>query len=1447
MTLHHHINTCDSVTPCMRRKGCRMGTGSRMIRALACLVWVFMTPPLIHGEADLLGVAKWRQGKVTSTMTADTCWLYLYTVNNENPVYLDDFHMCVGTTAESGVNLIANPGFESGISSWEVVGDFASASLPVMIPTHHGSSALKLQATTPVASGGSGNSVKQNVLGLSGGAVHTLSFWYLATNAVDFTVRYSGHASMMVPVNESVDGTVPYGSVVAMNQPQPDRLRLTWAARTGQVYQIMNRLRLDSGAWQEVGVITANTYNIWIDLPLAGTNGFFNLVEMGSSSPSSPPPGVLSAPSVYIYSGATLTGADTATLNASLVSTGGLPTTVYMLWDFQDKGTLDVGDWANSEALGTRPEGNLSVPVSGFGTNQTVYYRCFASNSMGTAFSYAVGSFTMARGPTINNVSGATAVGTNTATLNGRLTSDGGLPTSVFLCWDTNDMGTSSPASWSNMVSLGVQSVGEVSVPIAGLSAAQTFYYRCFASNALGVSFAPTAASFTKLGSAAGPTVNHASGASPVGIDSAVLNANLTSTGALPTSVSICWDTSDKGTVSPASWTHVTVLGVRPTGVFSVVASGLSTGSTIYYRAYASNSMGAVFASPAVSVTTSNAPVDVSARKAILESAILTNDYGYQFDARYGLYQEPKSVSELEHMKYANLVYNQELVSLNPTNADYLIRLGDIHVIMSNATAAESTFNSANALPGLTTNQQAGILEGQANVALLNGDTAGAIAKCQALVTLHPPLYYVDGKPKNPAELATYALQYMNGFQVNDLQLPYDSDGMAFPVPQQADYSSNFVNLSSVTLVMNTNIAADDLRIQLLTNKLGHFGIPIDGAGAFTIRINTEPVPVAPSKAESYALFVTNNEAIINSYDAQGTLWGIVSLIQLISRDATPKIRICQIVDWPDVARRGYLQDGWIHTLEFALFSKVNTVVDQRGGPSVVTTTDSLHPLTPLQKAITQARSETFTALGLDIYYRIGNWTMDWKMPLSRERTFELHREICSEVARHGGHIYFPFDDSRFPLPDADIDAFGTGANMDAKYLTRLFQAVRAETPTFQMVFCPPFYWGPDTTASYPEPRDPYLDSLATYLDPDVDVFWTGPRVKGHKKTRPQVEWITQKIGRKPMIFQNATAPHHTVSYITDVTTHWIDWHYEGFFTNDITCYLKNAHMGTEGAQTTTLGDCLWNIQAYDASNSIRRGVAMLFGKDFFDILDPLNQALTHLDRYKYGAITPEALTETNNIAIRARIAATAYANAVAYNSVSLSHYPGWAGAAVGWYSNMVIGLQTPPTFAANYAFQISSNRAIAELEVGVNTNAGDVFLSPVIDMIGGQYGVYGNRCPPRFANWVYGSKSPYPRLTIGFTLATPVSGDYELHISAQDDEDVGDKADIRISVNDTPIFEGPNSHVQFGWSLETLTIPAGILSSTNVLTIENIEETDYIFGAPWFMVNYCVIKDSTP
>ncbi|MDD4872121.1 MAG: hypothetical protein PHR77_16315, partial [Kiritimatiellae bacterium] len=97
--------------------------------------------------------------------------------------------------------------------------------------------------------------------------------------------------------------------------------------------------------------------------------------------------------------------------------------------------------------------------------------------------------------PTVDNGTGPSSIMTNTAVLNGNYTSTGATA-EVYIYWGTSDGGTNKD-NWANVYANGETSFGTFSTTATGLYYGIRYYYRCYATNAVGDCWSPFTSSFT--------------------------------------------------------------------------------------------------------------------------------------------------------------------------------------------------------------------------------------------------------------------------------------------------------------------------------------------------------------------------------------------------------------------------------------------------------------------------------------------------------------------------------------------------------------------------------------------------------------------------------------------------------------------------------------------------------------------------------------------------------------------------------------------------------------------------------------------------------------------------------------------------------------------------------------------------------------------------------------
>ena len=180
--------------------------------------------------------------------------------------------------------------------------------------------------------------------------------------------------------------------------------------------------------------------------------------------------------------------------------------------------------------------------------------------------------------PTVTTSAVDSVTGT-IARCGGQIVSDGGAV--VFqrgVCWNT----TQNPTVYGNHTSDGVGNGSFVSIA-TGLTPGTTYYIRAYATNTAGTSYGNQFSFTTPVL----PTVTTAQVTS-VGVDTAMCGGNVTSDGGSAVLArGVCWSTSQNPTIADNFTTDS-----NGAGAFVSHLAGLTTGTTYYVRAYATNVVG---------------------------------------------------------------------------------------------------------------------------------------------------------------------------------------------------------------------------------------------------------------------------------------------------------------------------------------------------------------------------------------------------------------------------------------------------------------------------------------------------------------------------------------------------------------------------------------------------------------------------------------------------------------------------------------------------------------------------------------------------------------------------------------------------------------------------------------------------------------------------------------
>ncbi len=179
----------------------------------------------------------------------------------------------------------------------------------------------------------------------------------------------------------------------------------------------------------------------------------------------------------------TSVGANTATLNGNVMANG-LETYAWFVYGVEPTLTFPLvtrPTTHQSVGSGTTSQ-SVNATITGLLLGGTYYYRVVASNGSGTSEG-EIFSFTTIAAPSVTTLA-ATAVGANTATLNGSVIANG-LETIAWFEYGT-DPEFASSASTSPQPAGSGKTVQPVHEPLTGLNTGIRYYFRVAASNSSG-------------------------------------------------------------------------------------------------------------------------------------------------------------------------------------------------------------------------------------------------------------------------------------------------------------------------------------------------------------------------------------------------------------------------------------------------------------------------------------------------------------------------------------------------------------------------------------------------------------------------------------------------------------------------------------------------------------------------------------------------------------------------------------------------------------------------------------------------------------------------------------------------------------------------------------------------------------------------------------------------
>jgi len=438
----------------------------------------------------------------------------------------------------------------------------------------------------------------------------------------------------------------------------------------------------------------------------------------------------------------------------------------------------------------------------------TIYYvRAYAINSSGTAYGAQETFTTLAPvgSPTVTTNS-VSAVAQTTATCGGNVTNDGGATvTARGVCWST----TSNPTTANNKTSDGT-GTGTFVSSITGLNSNTIYYVRAYATNSSGTTYG-VEQSFTTVGL---PSVTTTS-ISSITQTTATGGGNVTDNGGLTiTARGVCWSTSQNPTTTDSKTSDGT-----GTGIFTSSITGLTTNTTYYVRAYATNSVGTAYgiqvsftasaSIPSLSTTIISAITQTTASS----GGIISSDGGASVTARgvcWSTSQNPTTTDSKTSDGTGTGTFSSSITGLSASTT-YYVRA---YAVNSSGTAygSQQSFTTSANVPTVSTTAISSITQitasGGGNVTSDGGASVTAKGVCWS-ISQNPTT--ADSKTSNGTGTGIFSSS-ITGLTANTTYYvrayATNSAGTAYGTQQSFTTTANIPSLTTTTISSITQTTA---------------------------------------------------------------------------------------------------------------------------------------------------------------------------------------------------------------------------------------------------------------------------------------------------------------------------------------------------------------------------------------------------------------------------------------------------------------------------------------------------------------------------------------------------------------------------------------------------------------------------------------------------------------
>ncbi len=490
------------------------------------------------------------------------------------------------------------------------------------------------------------------------------------------------------------------------------------------------------------------------------------------------------------------------------------------------------------------------------------------------------------------------------------------------------------------------------------------------------------------------------------------------------------------------------------------------------------------------------------------------------------------------------------------------------------------------------------------------------------LVSIASVCVYAQNDPANPAPID----ERIKNNTIKSVWVEQET-AKIYPNPVSVVYGSKQILLAKdgKAAVSAKADSEDEIKALNLFNRLiskfGYPEVPISNKG-FQIEFRVDPEDFVVVDGQAYKIECEDNTILLTGISPRALLYASASLSQLVFRDENNiLIRLAEVFDFPSYQRRMFncspvssqLEDD----LDWMAKYKMESITFHNRNFGWFGMDDELKNNLEIYKNWSDKYGGVEAVLLMNLYRD------DTDIEITNPEHIALLQSTIEFAAEQGvSRILlfaddsppFKYDEGYYLDSENDKKKFSSMAEAHCALMNTLLQWSREEQHNIEYYYCPSFYtaeemhygdmklfrdtpWEED--AFKPLERD--LGIIGEKLDPEIQIFWTGPYVCTRKITNEDIDgWKNYLNGRTPFLFDNSIFSHLEFTARTFFTAYDNDFPKDfqnitagnGIFING------DATGETSKASSMTANAFMWEGDRYNGRVSIMEAMNKLYGAE---------------------------------------------------------------------------------------------------------------------------------------------------------------------------------------------------------------------------------------------------------